>query len=447
MIKKYLLGLFIVFSATFSFAAPKPYAHFLLYDDINKDFFKKFISGQEATYMVCVEEYTNGKQLKDEVAQNIFSEALNNWLDKTKYYITEDKKRNTNKEEFKDILKIVEAKELLKQVPCSVEEDGRVNLTADLTVLYKLDASEYCDEAVACFLPDHSVLIVSTLMQSTPKEYTKFITHELGHTWGLADQYSGAIYDGSFLYNSKVLRPSIMNKSQKVTCDDVDAFITSIDRTLGNKREFNSLCNDGIIINNGQAIMKDNQSYNFKENYEYFDAEIKVSYDTEFKDFFILDMTLNNFILSQEGIDLIQEMGFNVTDLKTLKNAEVKIHGRAFEMMTEDFEDIYLRTPDGLWTFVLYNKRGKKAEPKQVITKEFFSMEDVPTFTDLETNYSYLLFKNITVPLINFLPSMGQGRKENLRRKFSFKIFNFESAIENNLNKELDNNIAPYETF
>ena len=100
MIKKCLLSIFIVFSATPTFAAPEPYAHFLLYDKINKDFFEKFISGQEVSYMICVEEYTNGEQLKDDIAQNMFLDALNDWLDKTKYYISENK----SEENFADIL-------------------------------------------------------------------------------------------------------------------------------------------------------------------------------------------------------------------------------------------------------------------------------------------------------------------------------------------------------
>lgn len=425
--KRYILILFFILSAATLFAAPEPYAHLLIYDQVQKDFFEKFISGQDTTYMVCVEKYTNGEQLKDEIAQKIFLDSFNNWLDKTKYYISQ-----TNRErEFEDILNIVNNKENLRQLPCSFSEEGEIKLDADLTVVYKVDATEYCGDAVACFLLGHNALIISVIDGVSTEDYTIFATHELGHAWGLTEQYSGGMADGSFLYNSKVKRPSIMNDNRQVTCDDVDGFITSIDRTLGKEREFHSLCSDGIFIKNGQAVINENETYTLKENYDYFDAEIKVSYDTEFKDAYIIDMTLTNFILNQDGLGLMFDMGFDVPDLKTLEHAQVKIHGSAFEEITDTEDEFYIRTPIGLWTSVLYIKNDSKFEPKQVITKEYFSMEDLPTVTDLDTNSSTLIFNDIAVPLINYLPEQGQGEKEEIRFESFFKHLDFEFNIQN----------------
>ena len=413
-VKKYLLTLFMIFSAALVFAAPLDYAHLLIYDDVDKDFFEKFISGEETTYMVCVEEYSNGKQLKDDIAKQIFLDSFDNWLERTKYYISENKKE----EDFKDILEILNNKQNLRQLPCSFSEEGEIKLDADLTVVYKLDASDYCGDAISCFLIPQSALIVSTIADSSIEEYKKFVTHELGHAFGLADQYSGAMYDGSFLYNSKVKRPSIMDDSEKVTCDDADGFITSIDRTLNKiltqnkEREFYSLCSDGVFIKNGQAVIREGEVYQFPENYDYFNTEVKISYDTEFDDTYIIDMTLTNFILNQEGLDLIQDMGFNVQDLETLQNATIKIHGAAFEIVSEEDDYFYLRTPTGLWTSVLYLKKGEEYEPKQVITKEYFNMEDIAIITDLETNSSSYIFNETTVPLINFIPELANFENE-----------------------------------
>ena len=168
--KKCILSLLILFISMFAFAVPLDYAHLLIYDDIDKDFLKKFISGQEVTYMICVEEYTNGKQIKDDTAKQIFLDSFDNWLEGTKYYISKNKKE----EEFKDILKILDNKQNLKQLPCSFSDEGEIKLDADLTVVYKLDASEYCGDAVACFLIPQSALIVSTIDNHSIKEYTKF---------------------------------------------------------------------------------------------------------------------------------------------------------------------------------------------------------------------------------------------------------------------------------
>ncbi len=430
--KKYIISLLFIFSVLLSHAAPLDYAHILIYDDVEKYFLDKFVSGKETTYTICIEEYSNGKQLKEETAKEIFLDSLDNWLDTTKYYISE----TNREEEFKDISQILDNKKNLKQIPCSFSEDGEIRLDSDLTIVYKLDASEYCGNAVACFLVLPSTLVVSTVSNTNIKNYKKYVTHEIGHAFGLADQYSGAMYDGSFLYNSKVKRPSIMDDNRKVTCDDVDGFITSIDRILGKEREFYSLCSDGLFIKNGQAVIPEIETYNLKENYEHFDADIVISYDTEFENAYILDMTLKNFILNQEGLNLIQDMGFDVNDLKTLKHSQVKIHGTALEVITEENDDtLYIRTPIGLWTAVLYKKKGFQSEPKQVITKEYFSLEDLPTITYLDTNSSALIFSDIKIPLINFLSNTGSGEKEKLRRKAFLGLLNLDLEMKS---KQLD---------
>ena len=435
--KKYFISLLFIFSVLLSHAAPLDYAHILVYDNVEKYFLDKFVSGQETTYTICIEEYTNGKHLKEETAKEIFLDSLDNWLDTTRYYISE----TNREEEFKDILQILDNKKNIKQIPCSYSDDGEISLDADLTVVYKLDASDYCGDAVACFLVLPSALVVSTVNNTSIKNYKKYVTHEIGHAFGLADQYSGAMYDGSFLYNSKVKRPSVMDNNKKVTCDDVDGFITSIDRALdkiltkNKEREFYSLCSDGLFIKNGQAVIPEIETYNLKENYEHFDADIVISYDTEFKNAYILDMTLKNFILNQEGLNLIQDMGFDVNDLRTLKYSQVKIHGAALEVITEEDDTLYIRTPIGLWTAVLYEKKGLRLEPKQVITKEYFSLEDLPTITYLDTNSSTLIFSDIKIPLINFLSATGSGEKEKLRRRAFFGLLNLDFEIDN---KQLD---------
>ena len=278
------------------------------------------------------------------------------------------------------------------------------------------------------------------------------MTHELGHAFGLADQYSGQICKGSFLYNSKVKRPSIMDKSKKVTCDDVDGFITSIDRTLNKEREFYSLCSDGVFIKNGQAVIKDYETYNFKENYEYFDAEVKVSYDTHWKDSYIVDMTLTNFILSDEGLNLIHDMGFDIPNLKTLKNVVVKIHG-----LTTDAVDLDKRFRDtvGLWTFVLYIEKGLQLHPKQVITVDYYGKDETPVLTYLDTNNSIWLSKDVIIPIINYFPYKGYGQKEQLRKEFPFRFLKrnkkeksnpdtstaTKGAIDKNITKEINEHL------
>ena len=74
-----------------------------------------------------------------------------------------------------------------------------------------------------------------------------------------------------------------------------------------------------------------------------------------------------------------------------------------------------LKKPIGLWTLVLYDKRGMKE--KQSITKDFFDEGITIKFENFEQGTVFFLNNFIQIPLIDSFHETGCGDKEDLRMK------------------------------
>ena len=223
-----------------------------------KTFFDKFISGQDIKYMVCTQDY-----IEHDKANEIVMAAINNWKKAIKKYIFKSKE----KEKLADILQFVEASNMI-EIPCSETEK------ADLTVKFTQDPDDCGFGAGGCMDVELGIAYLNASRKYRPK-YKMILSHEFGHAFGLGDFYKGSRTLGSFLYNSRVHRPSIMDYSEKVTCDDVDGFITVVDRARGIEREFYSVCKDGLLIKNGKGIPIDNPKYKISDKTEEFDVDIE----------------------------------------------------------------------------------------------------------------------------------------------------------------------------
>jgi hypothetical protein len=84
------------------------------------------------------------------------------------------------------------------------------------------------------------------------------LTHEFGHSLGFGDLYKGKknadFSEGSGNKNGR--KGSIMNRAKELTCDDADGTIAMIDKKLGLKRTFDSLCMDGSRYIDGKYFTK-----------------------------------------------------------------------------------------------------------------------------------------------------------------------------------------------
>ena len=406
--RKYILSLFFVCSTVLAFAAPEPYAHLLFYEGTDKNFFEKIVSGEKATYSICVSRAY--KKLNEEEANEYFLRAFNSWFDRLNRYIK-------NKKGFDDLLPIIENANNIERLPCKYFTENKKDIPdPDLMVKFDYNVPDICNNAPACFMIKTGEIAISRKLPV--KKIKVGITHELGHAFGLGDQYDGETYTGSFIYNTQIKRPGIMGTKNRLTCDDIDGLISSIDRIKNTGREFDSLCRDGIHISNGIPQDKTGSKYKLKENYDTFDADITITYDKDVQESntYLMDLTMTNFLIDNKGAALLKVMGFVVTDFQTVKDAEVKIHGRIKETLKQKKDDtneeIY-RIPLGLWSLILY----VNGEEKQIVTAEY--LDDVTEITRHNIDEkTWETVDNILLPLINYYPFQGIFRKEAIRQEF-----------------------------
>ena len=89
--------------------------------------------------------------------------------------------------------------------------------------------------------------------------------HEVGHFYGLADQYSSKNTSLVYSNSNRINRDSVMGSSYstKLACDDVDGFIRLIDRIYAKENGrygaraaegWQSFCNDGTVYRNGKVL-------------------------------------------------------------------------------------------------------------------------------------------------------------------------------------------------
>lgn len=91
--------------------------------------------------------------------------------------------------------------------------------------------------------------------------YHKMILHEIGHSFGLEDQYAN-LKNASDIYKTKPYSPSIMTSVLgSFSCDDADGLINLIDRLNGYKRGgkegWKGLCKDRVRIYADAQTIKD----------------------------------------------------------------------------------------------------------------------------------------------------------------------------------------------
>jgi len=83
------------------------------------------------------------------------------------------------------------------------------------------------------------------------------VMHEMGHAFGLGDQYDAGLWNNDVLYSTIKPRNSIMNSvSPVLTCDDLDGIVSLFYRVKGQSKTFKSFCHDGLIIKDGKPVLK-----------------------------------------------------------------------------------------------------------------------------------------------------------------------------------------------
>jgi len=143
-------------------------------------------------------------------------------------------------DEFKDIVPILQ-----RGVRVVKTDSAHADITLFVDVNHK-----FCGEnANGCFQPDTNKIAIAGNHRDG---FAPTITHEIGHYYGLGDQYNGARNNSSSIYASgkNYAEGSLMQGSYttngKLTCDDYDGFINLIDlRTSQNTGKFSARARNG----------------------------------------------------------------------------------------------------------------------------------------------------------------------------------------------------------
>ena len=422
--KKYILNFLLIFTTVFVWATPEnPYAHIAMYDNVDKSFLKNLITGKRTTYQICTPGFDEEENEENNI---LFLIGLSFWLKTTENFILE---RENGKKEFKDILKIIDNLgnlDNLERLPCQeipVDNLSLLQLTADLNMIFTVNQKE---NVMGDYDFEHRLMRLNRYMHVDNDYYAvpilTTVLHELGHVFGLADKYSGTKHAGSYIYNSLTDRPSIMLAAgegiEDLTCDDIDGFVTSLDRIRNKKRTFKSFCNDGIVLVNGKAdFIKGGYVYNYKDYFSYdqanYDADITVTYEDKStsKKTYILDMTLQNFDKEKGTLNFLKSMGFNTENINLKQNIEVRIHAPVKELPTG------FRDPIGLTTLTL-KVNGKT---NQVVNMFYNSKNTSYIRTSVEPYKLEIIPTSLELPIMTYAPE----------RKF-------DKIIEDTIIKSLD---------
>ena len=154
-----------------------------------------------------------------------FLNSIHRWQKETLLFIQESNRT----EEFKDIIPYLQRHLDLRPVLKPGEAD-----------IY-LDISSKNDERASYIQPSSSKpyfrLYVTKYHRG--KSLDPVILHEIGHFFGLGDQYTASRANSDANHSSDVnLRQgSVMNEAKDITCDDVDGFINLLDLRLSKRSQ------------------------------------------------------------------------------------------------------------------------------------------------------------------------------------------------------------------
>lgn len=207
--------------------------------------------------------------------EQAFLSNLRKWPQETLKFI----RKSGREQEFRDVVPVLEQKLTFEKVQTAKEAD----------VSLEMNRSGLCRElAAGCFDPEsHRIAIAPSQRDSL----VDICLHEVGHYYGMGDQYEEARDKAHRNYSSNAndVQGSIMQYTDstggKITCDDADGFINLIDlRTSQNTGRFSSrsangwksLCSPKVTYKKAKTLNRDYDRIQKDEQ-----NEKSVQYDSE----------------------------------------------------------------------------------------------------------------------------------------------------------------------
>ena len=166
--------------------------------------------------------------------EEIFKANIHKWPAETLRFIT-DYHAKTHTQVFQDIVPILEYELVLERVPLSATPDVYLDITANPRACGP--TADGCFDEKGRENPYSSVLVV----EKYRTEFEGICLHEVGHYFGLGDQYSDGLGNSHREYSSPVntTKKAIMQghtvTNGQITEDDADGFINLIELRLAQR--------------------------------------------------------------------------------------------------------------------------------------------------------------------------------------------------------------------
>ena len=254
---KYLFSSFIFF-----FILPLTAGEWGISDDYETDSYREpkhcmdeFLSGRSIPYHI---KYPSKADLSSDILyDNLTIEAFRQWP-----LFVKDQIINTGREaEFADIMPLLTKAVSLKKFSSPVQGVLTIRFVSEKQLI------DICGEGTGgCFsMMDQTITVPQLICQENKctnrEDLLASLTHEIGHFYGLADQYQEALNFSSVTHSTSDRvdsEESLMAIGSKLGCDDADGFINLIDFTLAEskgsysaraKKGWKSFCDDTLYQN------------------------------------------------------------------------------------------------------------------------------------------------------------------------------------------------------
>lgn len=163
--------------------------------------------------------------------EQIFKENILKWPAETLRFIRE----SGRKREFLDIIPILERELVLQRVPLSAPPDIYLEIAEDVDC----NGSAACLKLRSgdCFIEKENCAAIFVRVEDRAS-FPLLTLHEIGHYFGLGDQYSLSRTNSHPEYSSDVdeEESAVMNHGNRITEDDADGFINLLDLRLAQRR-------------------------------------------------------------------------------------------------------------------------------------------------------------------------------------------------------------------
>lgn len=370
----------------------------------------KFLSGQKVYYYSLYEKETS---LQEDIKYNqLVVEALKIWPAFVRQNIID----SGREQEFADIMPLL-TRGIFAQKTDAEEY-------ADINVLFKqqTEIHSVCGEdAVGCFNKYEKRILLPILSQNNSNEHEvlNILTHEVGHFYGLGDQYKNGAENSSLTHATSDRIDStlsIMAQGNYLGCDDVDGFINTIDFSLAKRngsysaraqKGWKSFCDDTMYKNAKVLNKKDygvgNATYKYDsdgniakietfnpylvaEETNYIQGLPYINHEKNLRIFFVLFKNSTPYPVLQASIHP-NNGGANIRTVY----AE-RVPHKEYEFSTKEFSDVFWRVPHNEGNVLIEVSKEQQCQATDIAMNYFLFDQDGKL---LKQNFSYFQFSDL----------------------------------------------------